>query len=214
MSRWVELGAAELDQKTKTLYVQCTGAPVGDGNAKPDYGRAPMMCALGLIAMPAPANENGAAEGLVDEDILGLDGAVIASRDARMSDVVGKMKPGDTVLTTTGAQHAACIHLKEEERQVAHITKDSRGRTMMALLDGKNDKVQISACGAHIEITPDGNIILSSAAGNGLLIDGSGFHVIGKLTNGTPVPGLSVALCTPAGYPLGGIVASQTAFFG
>lgn len=214
MMTWCEAGAVMLDQASKTLFVQCKGAPVDEGGEAPDYGKAPMMCALGLFVFPYPANENGAAELLVEDSIVGLDGAVVGARDARMSDVVGKGKPGDAILSTVGPQHAACIHLKEEERQVAQITRDSQGRTMMALLDGKNDKVQITALGAHIEIDPQGNIRLTSASGNGLIIDESGVHAIGKLTCGLGVPGLSVALCTPAGYPLGGIVASQVAFFG
>lgn len=211
---WCELGAATLDPATKTLFVQCKGAPVGEEGDAPDYGQAPIICALGHFAMPFPANENGSAEGLVARDIAGLDGAVVSIRDVRASDAVGKMKPGDVVISTTGDQHAACTHWKEAERQVAHISRDSQGRTMLVLLDGQNDKVQITALGAHIEIDPQGNISLTSAGGNGIIIDSEGVHVIGKLTCGTAVPGLSVALCTPAGYPLGGIVASQTAFFG
>jgi hypothetical protein len=210
----VTLGAATLDPDTSALILQCKGAPVDEDGTAPDYGKAPLFQCLGLTAMPWPANENGAAQGIVATDIPGMEAALVGARDTRTADIVGTMRPGDTVMHSTDPEKAAQLQLKGDRRQAALLSRDSQGRTMMALLDGTNDKVQITALGAHFEITPEGNIILTCAGGNGIIIDSEGIHHVGKTTGGTPVPGLSVALCTPAGYPLGGIVASQTAFFG
>lgn len=193
MSDWCELGVATLDPDSKALFVQCKGAPVDPDGTAPDYGRAPFMCALGLTALPYQATKDGAAEGINATDIPGLDGVIIGARDARTADIVGNAKPGDTILHSTGPQHAAQIQLKEEKRQVAALSRDSNGKTQLVLLDGTNDKFQIAVSGALIEIDAEGKIHLTSKGGCGIII-GDAVQLIGPINFNTPIPGFSIAL--------------------
>lgn len=211
----VSIGAAQLDPKSRALLVQAKGAATDEeGSSAPDFGLVPVFSALGLTAMPSPANENGSAEAVLATDVPGRSAALVGARDVRTASIVGNLKPGDTVLHSTDPQLASQVQCKGAERQTCLLSRDSQGRTMMALLDGKNDKVQITALGAHIEIDTRGNISLTAADGTGIMIGDGNVQIAGKLIVGTPIPGLSVALCAPTGYPLGGIIASQTSFAG
>lgn len=193
MSDWCELGTATLDPASKALFVQCKGAPVDADGTAPDYGKAPMMCALGLTALPFPATENGAAEGLSDTSIPGLDGAIIAARDARTASVVGKGEPGDTILHATNPDPVAQIQLKGVKRQVAALSRDSKGKTQLFLLDGMNDKAQLAVSGALIEIDEKGQIHLTSKDGCGLII-GKSVQIVGPFNINTPIPGFAIAM--------------------
>ena len=165
MSDVCELGAARLDDETGALFVQCKGAPVSEDGTAPDFGETPMMCALGLTALPYQATEEGSAEGIVADDVPGMDGAVVAARDIRTAKVIGNGEGGDTFLHSTGPEQASQVMLKEKKRQAVLRTKDTRGKDMVVVLDGKNDKVQIAALGAIIEITRENGTVLTSETG-------------------------------------------------
>lgn len=206
---WCELGTFFLDQASKSLFVQCRGGAVDEDGTAPDYGQVPMMCALGLSAAPYQATKDGAVEAVVARDIPGIDGAVVAARDTRSAKIVGNLKPGDTVLHSTGPKQAAQVQLKEDKQQAAILTKTSGGKTMMFLLDGDADVVQLTHAGAMFQIDKSGDIAIVNGSGAGLLVQGGNVHVIGNPVLGAGNPPMCFALCTPAGYPLGGIVACQ-----
>ncbi len=169
----VELGAATLSPTTNALAVQCKAASLSDedGDA-PDYGDVMFACALGLAAMPYPATADGAAEAIVATDVPGLDGVMVGARDTRTAKIYGNLKPGDTALHSTGPQMAAQVQCKEEKRQVCMVTKDTAGKTMIALLDGAGDKVQISGFGLMFEMSKEQGIVLSSGGATLQIKDG------------------------------------------
>lgn len=202
-STWCELGAAKVEDGV--LFVRCKGGAVDSDGSAPDYGAAPMLCALGVTAMPFPPTEEGAAEGLVDRDTPGFNGIITAARDTRTAKIVGGLKPGDTVVHSTGPQQAAAIYLKEEKRQIAALTKDDDGNALMLVLDGTTKKFQVSVGSILLELDgASGKISLLNGDGGGFLIDGKNFHMMGNpvLGAGNP-PGFCLMLGPPSGSPGG-----------
>lgn len=182
-----DMGAASLDGDG-VLLVQCKGDAVdAGGTAAPDFGLAPMMCALGLTAMPYPATDEGSAEALVGDGIPGLDGVVIGARDTRTAKIVGNLQPGDTVLHSTGPQQAAQVQLKEKKRQAVFRTVDTRGKDMALVLDGKNDKVQLTAFGHMFEMNRDA-IVLTHRGGATLVLDANLIALLSTVVLGGKTP--------------------------
>jgi hypothetical protein len=70
-----------------------------------DDGEVPMMCALGLTAIPAPKDSTGHAEGNF-ESVPTYGSACIGARDTRCASVYGALDPGDTCLHSTGSSEA------------------------------------------------------------------------------------------------------------
>jgi len=204
----VNLGGSSLDKETNALLVQCQGAPIDEDGTAPDFGSVPIMCALGLTARPYQATDDGSAQALI-VDVAGFQGVVVGARDTRSAKIVGKLDPGDTVVHSTGKEQAAQLQLKELKRMAALLSKTTGGKTMAVILDGTKDKLQVTHAGAIIEIDKGGDISIVNGGGAGLLLQGSNVHVLGNLVAGKGNPPLCFALCTPAGYPLGGIVACQ-----
>jgi hypothetical protein len=202
----VDAGAAKLDPKTGALLVQCKGSTLSTDGDAPDYGDAPVFAALGIVAMPYPADDNGGAQFIVANDVTGLDGAVIGGRDTRTSKIVGNLKPGDTVVHSTGPKMAAQLQLKEDKRQAVLVSKDTRGQTMVAMLDGVNDKVQIAAFGGIIELSRENGIVLSHG-GAGLQIKDGVISQTGTIVLGGRTPTLPVlaGASGPAGVATPGV---------
>lgn len=203
-SQWCELGASSI--KDGVLFVRCTGGAVDEDGSAPDYGDVPAMCSLGVTAVPYPPTKEGAAEGLIDRDAPGLDGVMVAGRDTRTAKAIGNPKPGTTVLHSTGPQQAAQVQCIEDKRQVAQVTKNAAGKTLMALLDGDGDgKYQVAVGGALIQIDgSSGDISIVNKAGAGILIQGGNVHFIGNPVLGAGNPPLCFMLGPPTGSP-GGI---------
>jgi hypothetical protein len=109
------------------------------------------------------------------------------------------MKPGDTVVHSTGPAQAAQLQLKEEKRQAVLATKDSRKQTVAIVLDGKNDHIQIAGFGAAVQLDKNGNISMFNASGAGIVIDGDNVTISGNLK----LPGMLPGLCLMQGPPTG-----------
>lgn len=198
---WCQLGAASVDRGV--LSVRCKGGAVDEDGSAPDYGAAPMMCALGLTAMPAAPSEKGTAEALVARDVPGISGVVFACRDTRTANIVGQMEPGDTCLHSTGDQQAAMVMLKETKRIAAVITKTSGGKTMMVVLDGDAEEIQITSAGALFKIEKNGDISIVNGGGAGILLQGGNVHFLGNPVLGAGNPPLCFMLGPPTGSPGG-----------
>jgi len=199
-----DLGPGALDEDGN-LLVQCKDAPVSEDGTAPDFGDTPIMCALGLTAMPFPATEEGSAEAIVADDLPGVDGVVIGARDVRTANIVGNLKPGDTVLHSTGPEQAAQIQLKEEKRQVVARTKDTRGKDMAVVVDGKNDKVSVTAMGMLIEMSRDNGVNVVGTGGAGIqLVDGKVIFTGQVFFQRTPLGSVLVAP-NPASPPAGSV---------
>ena len=200
---WCELGAATV--KDGVLFARCKGGAVDESGGAPDFGDTPMCCALGVTAIPYPPTDEGAAEGLVDRTVPGFDAIITAARDTRTAKVIGNGKPGDVIVHSTGPQQAAQLQCKEEKRQLAALTKNASGKTIMLLLDGDGDgKIQITMAGAMFQIDgSSGDISLLNKAGAGILIQGGNVHVIGNPVLGAGNPPLCFMLGPPTGSPGG-----------
>lgn len=199
----VNLGASELDPKTRTLLVQCKGAAVDSDGTAPDYGRVAVMSQLGLTVKAWPADKNGSAQGIVATDAPGVNAALVGARDARCADVVGNLKDGDVCLHSCGPQHKAQIQLKETKRQVALLTEDKNKDTQMILLDGSGDgKLQIAVGGCMLEMHK-GVITLTAGDGTTWTVGNGQCRTPNKLTCGVPNPAFVLMLGPPTGSPPG-----------
>ena len=201
-STWCELGAATV--RNGVLYVRCKGGAVDEDGTAPDYGDAPMMCALGVTAVPFPPTIEGAAEGVCSRDVPGLNGVIGLARDVRTANIAGKLQPGDTCVYSTGPLQAAILLLKEATRTAALIVKAKSGKNSMFVLDGDAEEVQLTHAGAIFKFQKNGDVICCGAGGAGFLIEGGNFHILGNpvLGAGNP-PGFCIALCPPSGSPGG-----------
>jgi len=191
------LGASSVSSKTGVALWEPI-VPVGDdSNDVESFGPTPVYQGLGLSSFPWPKDDSGHAECLMVRHCGGRDLVCLGARDTRTESVIGNGKPGDTMLYSTGPSQAAQLQLKEAKRQAVLVTKTSSGKTMAVILDGKNEKLQVTHAGAILEIDADGNISIVSSSGNGILIDGSGIRPIGPFVAGAGnTPGLVFALMT------------------
>jgi len=208
----VDLGASKLDDDTGVPLYQGKGCAFSDDpNDAPSFDDTPVMCQLGVTALPYPADSGGNAEGLVCKGIAGYDGIVVGARDTRSNSVVGKMKAGDTVVHSTGPEQAAQLQLKEEKRQCALVTKGSNKKTVGVFLDGKDDKVTVTGFGMVIEISDEYGISLVGKDGTaGISIhDGRvtifGEVVLGGKTPFMPVAGQAIGLNGATSTPMAGV---------
>lgn len=162
----VDIGACTLGDKTKALLAQCKGPPVGDDETDaPDYGDTPVFSALGVTSMPYPKTAEGNAQGVVALGVPGCDGALIGMRDTRTAKIVGNLKPGDTVLHSTGPKEAAQVQLKEDQQIAAIVTKDSSGNTVALNLDGLGDQVQLITPWGYLEYSKANGVVITDETG-------------------------------------------------
>ncbi len=145
----------------------------------------------------------------------GADAVIIGARDTRTAKIAGNLKPGDTVVHSTGPKQAAQLQLKEDKRQAMLVTKGSDGKQAMLLLDGKNDKVTIAAFGFVIDISKSsGTMSLMSPNGqNGIVISDSGTRIMGQIVHNLGGP-LSLAAGTAANIGAVGLVPVPGVFVG
>ncbi len=149
----VELGASVVKGGV-ALWQGVTRLSPDPGDVEP-LGEGDVFQGLGLSSCPYPSDANGKAEGLCFKGVGGRNSVYAGARDTRSAAIVGKLKPGDTVLHSTGPSQAAQVQCKEERRQVLMATKDGQKRTMVVLLDGEANKFQVALAGTMFEI--DGN---------------------------------------------------------
>lgn len=178
--------------------------PVGNDNEDVEpCGEVDVMQGLGLASMPFPKTAEGYAEALMLRDCGGKDVVCVGARDTRNAELVGKMKPGDTTLHSTGPGSVAQCFLKHEKKQAGLATDDVTGKTMMFLLDGKNKKAQLTARGAMIQIDEDGSILIVEKGGAGIKLQDGKIFILGDLVLPGMTPGFVLAQMAPAGQPPG-----------
>jgi hypothetical protein len=170
----------------------------GENPGEP-LGESDVYQALGLTSLPYPKDENGFAEAIALRNVGGRDVVYVGARDTRTAKIVGNAQPGDTIVHSTGPEQAAQLQLKEKKRQAVLATKDSQKRTMALVLDGKNDKVQLAALGALLEIDKNGDFSIVNAAGAGIRIEGNKIHLLGELA----LPGMREGFSLMQGLPAG-----------
>jgi hypothetical protein len=175
----VKLGASSI--KDGNVRYQCSTSVGNDNDDTDSYGECPVMQALGHAAMPWPADANGSAEGVAIAGLGSRKAIVIGARDTRSAKVVGKMEPGDTVLHSTDPDQTAQVRVQGKKKSASVVVKGKGGKHLMVLVDGENEKIQIMAKGAMIEIDDAGDISLLNKGGAGLLLQGGEVVVNGIL---------------------------------
>jgi hypothetical protein len=209
----VTLGTSQLTEESVPTWQACT--PVGNETDDTDGpSNYDILQCLGVTSMPYPADASGSAQGIKARNVDGKDGVIIGARDTRSAAIVGNLKPGDTVLHSTGPSQAAQVQCKEEKRQVVLATKDSTGKTAAAVLDGVNDKFSLAAFGHLVEISRENGISLAHESGNGLTIGPEGTRVVGPfLHNGIP-QGMALVAALPSPQGPGPLVNPLTPVLG
>lgn len=195
------LGTSEIKDGVITWQVN-----VAVGNDNDDVepgGNVDVYQGLGLASMPYPKDNTGYAEGVFLRDCGGKDQVCIGARDTRNATLVGRLKPGDTTIHSTGPGSVAQCFLKHGKKQAGLATEDADDKTMMFLLDGKNRKAQLTARGAMIEIGKDGSISLTAKGGAGIIIRDGKVAIIGELALPGMKPGFALAMVPVIGDPSG-----------
>lgn len=197
MTALCTLGRSKLDPDSNVLLVQCKDTPLSeDESDAPDFGEAADMSCLGVTARPYPADEDGNAEGVVLDDVPGIDGVLVGARDTRSASIVGTLAEGDTVLHSTGPQTASAVYCKEAKRQTVMRTKDTQDKDAVIMLDGVNDKAAIAAFGMSVQVSRSDGIVLTDGTAAIQIKDGivsitgkvvwGGRNVLGSVYGGPP----------------------------
>jgi len=193
--------------------VGATGCPVwqpvvpltDDEQDVEGFGQAQVFQALGVSSLPYQKDANGFAECLMLKNVGGRDAVCVGARDTRSGKIVGNLKPGDTVIHSTGPSQSAQLQLKEGKQQAVLVTLDFDGETMAIVLDGKNGKMQIAARGAIWQIEKDGSSTISEPGGAAIHMGGGQINLIGTvvLGGGTANPAQCIMLGPMTGSPGG-----------
>lgn len=205
----VKLGASQQHETTKAVQWQGVNQITGDDDSE-DFGSFDVMQCLGVASAPWPADANGFAEAVIAKNCGNRDAIGLGGRDPRSSKAIGKLRPGDTVVYSTGPEAAAQLQLKESKRQVVSYTKDTDGTGMVVMLDGTNNKYQVLVRGAMIEIDDSGDMSLIGNGGASILLQGSHIYLNGNVHLSGMSPGLVLMQGPPSGSP--GSVASVPLF--
>jgi len=195
------LGASQQHASTKAIGWQCINPITGDDDFE-DFGVVDVMQGLGITAAPWPADDSGYAEALLLKGAANRNAIAVGARDTRSAKAIGNVRPGDTVLHSTGPEQAAQVQCKEAKRQVVNYTKDTDGQGMVFMLDGKNNKIQFLARGAMIEIDDVGDISMIGAGGASIMIQGNHIYMNGTLH----IPGIPPGMVLYAAPPGGGFI--------
>ena len=181
-----QINTSKLDEESNLPLIQAS-VPITNDEDYESFGEVASYQALGLTALPYAPDENGAAEGVVLRDVGAFNGAIIGARDERCASVVATMRAGDAALHSCDPEAKAQVRC-HANRQVALVTEGTDGNTMLQLLDGKNDKITISAFGGLIEMTPDGINIVAPGSKASILMTGDQITLLGKVQLGGNVP--------------------------
>lgn len=198
------LGASRVGPNGSPLWTP--SVPIGnDVDDVSGVGEVPAMQSLGVTSFPYPKDASGYAECLYATGVGGRDAVCFAAWDTRSAAIVGKGEPGDTFVHSTGPSLAAQLLLKERKRQAVLTTTARNGDRMALVLDGKNEKLQMLANGAMIQIDDEGGISLLDSTGKGIRIVNGQINLIGTvvLGGGLANPALSIMLGPVTGSPGG-----------
>lgn len=166
------------------------------------FGELDIFQALGVSSLPFPKDDSGHAEAVFAEDCGGRNAVCLGARDTRNAALVGKLKPGDTTVHSTGPGSVAQCFLKHEKKQAGLATEDANSKSMLFLLDGKNKKAQWTARGAIIEIGEDGSITLTAKGGAAIKLDDK-IYLLGDVSIQGMQPGMVLMQGPPSGSPGG-----------
>ena len=201
----VDVGFAKLDPDTGELLVNA------DAMLGSSYEETTVMSQLGVTAMPYPATPDGNSQMLVLTNISGANGVCVGGNDTRTAKIVGNLKPGDTVIHSTGPQQAAQLQLKEDKRQCALVTKNDRKKDFGVFLDGNKNTATVTCPQAGtIHMTKDQGITMVDNTGKASiqLVDGI-VIILGQIVLGGRNP-----VGTMAGMVAGAPVVTPGVFFG
>lgn len=196
----IDLGEASLDPQTNALLVQAKSTPVDDDDSDaPDCASAPLMGALGVTAIPWPANDTGKAQG-IKLDAPGTNGVIVGARDTRVAAVVAELAPGETCIHSTGTDFDSRAFFKDQLAAIV-VSND-----VAFVLDRKNKKATLSAFGGHLEVSEDGGCYLAHGGAMIRVKDGQ-IHLMGQIVLGGAAPSapVLVGLSGPAGVALPGV---------
>jgi len=205
----VQLGEAKLDPESNLPTYAATLQLTKDEDDLEQFGAIDSYQALGVTALPYPKDSEGFAEAVVARNAGNTDGVIIGARDERCSEVYGKMVAGDSALHACDPDASAMVLCKGTDRQVIMMTKDTGGNNMVMLLDGLNDRVQITAFGGIIEMSEEKGIILTTPGGGASIqIKDETIMLVGKLVIGDPLTAVVPLMQAAMGVPLKGIFIS------
>lgn len=182
----VDLGATRVE-RGNALWQGITKISEEDGDEEP-MGEGPVFQALGFSSCAWPADDAGKAEAVCIRSVAGRDTVYVGARDTRSAEIVGNLKPGDTVVHSTGPQQAAQLQLKEQKRQAALVSKNAAGKTMVFLLDGEADKAQIVLAGMVFEMNAAEKTAIWSNGKASIILDGDTIALDGLVVAGGTRP--------------------------
>lgn len=209
MADLVDIGSARRDDKTNAVLVQAKSTQIGDSpDEAPGFDGAPVFGALGITAMPWPADDRGNAQGLVEEGVPGHNGVITNMRDARAAGVVQELGPGETAIHSTGPDFDSLVLLK---KQLAAIMV---GDDCTIVLDRENKKFAVSCFGFHFEMSPANGITLTTGQGATIQLFGPIASVMGQVVLGGRVPMFQIPYLSVPSQPLIGMPGPQGAQIG
>jgi len=192
-----QINTSKLSEDTKVPLIQAS-VPITGPDDYETFGEVASYQALGVTALPYAPTDDGHAEGIILRDVGNLNGAIVGARDGRCASVVNTMQAGDTVLHSCDPKAKAQVRV-HANRQIAMVTEGTDGKTMLSLLDGKNDKITITAFGGLIEMTPEGISIVAPGSKASILMNGDQISLLGKVQLGGNVPAQNVLCALGAG---------------
>jgi hypothetical protein len=173
-------GQFGLPRASLLRIVEDDGSNSGRGE---DLGEMPISCALGVMALPAPADAKGHAEGVFDTNVGGFPAAVVAAWDARCVDVAGQLSAGDTAVhgTHSDATKRAVLFCKENAAAVIV------GNDLVLSLDRGQKAVTLAAFGHVLQVSDSGGILIAEkSGGNWIELKGGNNSIVGPTVIGGP----------------------------
>lgn len=205
------LGASSVSSKTGVALWE-PSVPITDGDQDVEpFGPTAVYQALGFASLPYQKTDDGYAECLVFRNVGGRTAVCVGGRDTRTASIVGNMVGGDTVVHSTGPSQAAQLQLKETKRIAALLSKTASGKTMAVIIDGVNEKLQITHKGAIVEIDDSGDISITNGSGTGILIQGGDVFINGTLRAGKASGPFNTVMLGPATGSPGGVASTPLA---
>lgn len=191
-----QINVSKLADDTKVPLMQASVQITGPDDYE-SFGHVASFQTLGVTALPFAPTEDGHAEGVILRDVGNFTGAIVGARDVRCAGVVNAMQPGDVVLHSCDPTAKAQIRV-HANKQIVMTTEGSDDKTMLLMLDGKNDKITITAFGGIIEMTPEGLNLVAPGSQASILMSGDQITLLGKVQLGSIVPS-HILLCTDPG---------------
>lgn len=161
-----------------------------DDEKAEDFGEMPQAFALGLMALPAPASEDGTCAELVYEsEVGGFPAIAVGGFDARCTDVAGKLTSGDTAVFGTHRDSAKRAKVLCKENALSLLV----GNDLLLQLDRENKVFTISGFGALFQFD-DEQVLITDPQGKSFIkmkdgvITLSGNVVLGNSAAGNVLP--------------------------